>query len=162
MSKREFGCNSQIVNSQIYIFLIGNYLVWKWMNFHPTPTPRCTLLDVTGKQADLLERWMSRTCRIHATLNQHLHCSFQRKADDEIEKKQKQIRKYEMSLKKLSEEFTKANEIIHKLQNEVKSYHSKVKGKICRVVLFRTDKSSSDQTMSYFMSQRIKLNCSLN
>ena len=52
--------------------------------------------------------------------------SFQRKTDDEIEKKQKQIRKYEMSLKKLSEEFTKANEIIHKLQNEVKSYHSKV------------------------------------
>ena len=51
---------------------------------------------------------------------------FQKKCEEEIDKKQRHIRKLEVSVKKLSEELTKGNEIIHRLQNDVKSYHEKV------------------------------------
>ena len=52
----------------------------------------------------------------------------QKRLEDEVEKKQKNVRRLEISLKKLTEELAKGNEIIQKLQNDVKSYHEKVSG----------------------------------
>ncbi len=54
--------------------------------------------------------------------------SFQRKIEEEVEKKHKHVKKQEFGLKKVSEELTKANQIIQRLQNETKSYHEKVRG----------------------------------
>lgn len=50
-----------------------------------------------------------------------------KKFEDDVESKNQKNTKLESSVKTLSGEMIKANEIIKKLQNEVKSYHSKLK-----------------------------------
>ena len=51
---------------------------------------------------------------------------FQKKVEDEIERKKRHIVKLEASVKTISDEVVKANEIIKKLQGEIRTYHSKV------------------------------------
>ena len=50
----------------------------------------------------------------------------QRKLDEELERKKRNIGKLESSLKTVSEELMKANEIIKKFQGDIKTYHTKV------------------------------------
>ena len=51
---------------------------------------------------------------------------FQRKLEDDLEKRGKEVMKLEGKVKAMSEELKKGNEIIKKLQAEIKNYHSKV------------------------------------
>ena len=46
--------------------------------------------------------------------------------EEELERRQRQITKLEMSVKTLTEELVKGNEIIKKLQGEIRNYHTKV------------------------------------
>ena len=45
-----------------------------------------------------------------------------------MEKRKRHIVKLEASIKKMSEELLKGNEIIKKLQNDIRNYHAKVRG----------------------------------
>ena len=59
----------------------------------------------------------------------HVWCDVwceQHKGEDEVEKRKRHILKLEASIKKMSEELLKGNEIIKKLQNEIRNYHAKV------------------------------------
>ncbi|KAK6188877.1 hypothetical protein SNE40_004963 [Patella caerulea] len=51
----------------------------------------------------------------------------QRKIDEDLERRCKEISKLENKVKAMSEELKKGNEIIKKLQGEIKNYHAKVK-----------------------------------
>ena len=52
----------------------------------------------------------------------------QHKTEEEVEKRKRHIVKLEASIKKMSEELLKGNEIIKKLQNDIRNYHAKVRG----------------------------------
>ena len=50
----------------------------------------------------------------------------QRKLEEECGTKQKQVEKLESSTKQLSQEVLKGNQIIKKLQGDIRQYHAKV------------------------------------
>ncbi len=50
----------------------------------------------------------------------------QRKYEDEIESKKRHAAKLESSIRKMSDDLAKGNEIIQKLQGQIKNYHTKV------------------------------------
>ena len=51
---------------------------------------------------------------------------YQKRSEDESGKRTKQCAQLERALKQLADELSKANEVIKKLQNEVKQQHGKV------------------------------------
>lgn len=51
---------------------------------------------------------------------------FQRRYEDDLESQKKEINKLTNKMKAMSEELMKGNEIIKKLQGEIKNYHGKV------------------------------------
>ena len=51
---------------------------------------------------------------------------FQSKTEEEVERKGRHVGKLEMSVKTLTDELVKANEIIKKQHTDLKSYHNKV------------------------------------
>ncbi len=50
----------------------------------------------------------------------------QHKLEEDMTRKHRQVSKLELSVKKLTEELVKGNEIIKKLQGDMKNYHTKV------------------------------------
>ena len=62
----------------------------------------------------------------------------QHKTEEEVEKRKRHIVKLEASIKKMSEELLKGNEIIKKLQNDIRNYHAKVHclGSLSLLVLY--------------------------
>lgn len=54
-------------------------------------------------------------------------CNLQRKFEEDLDSKFKDVHKLENKVRAMSEELRKGNEIIKKLQGEIKNYHAKVK-----------------------------------
>ena len=64
-----------------------------------------------GKTADILESEQEQ----------------KRKMTEDADRKERQVAKLELSVKTLSEELVKGNEIIKKLQSDIRNYHTKLK-----------------------------------
>ncbi|ELU04624.1 hypothetical protein CAPTEDRAFT_198072 [Capitella teleta] len=79
-------------------------------------------LAVTEQEVKDKETVMQRTTDLLGTEQ-----NYKKKHEDELDRKKRHVSKLEASIKTLTDELVKGNEIIKKLQGEIKNYHTKNK-----------------------------------
>ena len=90
------------------------------------------LLLISHDITEILLLWRKTTTNIQSSCSRclaHWQCLayFQHKVEEDLEREKRRVSELKMSLKTMTEELTKGNEIIKKLQNDIKNYHSKVR-----------------------------------